>query len=65
MWKIKQIFDGDYGCEEMQPGDKVKVTVYLENEAGEEKSIRVEDDWLMEQGIDVGDIWSCVIGGGQ
>lgn len=65
MWKIKQIFDGDYGCEEMQPGDKVKVTVYLENEAGEEKSIRVEDDWLMEQGLDVGDIWPCVIGGGQ
>lgn len=57
MWKIKQIFDGDYGCEEMQPGDKVKVIVYLENEAGEEKSIRVEDDWLTEQGLDVGAVW--------
>jgi len=24
MWKIKQIFDGDYGCEELQPGQKPK-----------------------------------------
>ena len=23
MWKIKQIFDGDYGCEELQPGQKL------------------------------------------
>lgn len=58
MWKIKQIFDGDYGCEEMQPGDKRKVTVYLENENGEEQSVRVEDDWLVEQGLDVGSIWT-------
>lgn len=26
MWKIKQIFDGDYGCEELQPGQKPKVS---------------------------------------
>ena len=22
MWKLKQIFDGEYGCEERQPGEK-------------------------------------------
>ena len=24
MWKIKQIFDGDFGCEELKPGDEPK-----------------------------------------
>ena len=31
MWKIKQIFDGDFGCEELAPGEKPKVSVTLEN----------------------------------
>jgi hypothetical protein len=22
MWKIKQFFDGDFGCEELAPGEK-------------------------------------------
>ena len=22
MWKIKQIFDGEFGCEELAPGEK-------------------------------------------
>jgi len=25
MWKLKQIFDGEYGCEERQPGEKENV----------------------------------------
>jgi hypothetical protein len=32
--KIKQIFDGDYGCEELQPGQKPKVSVALVDDAG-------------------------------
>lgn len=32
--KIKQIFDGDYGCEELQPGQKPKVSVTLVDDAG-------------------------------
>lgn len=32
--KIKQIFDGDYGCEELQPGQKSKVSVTLVDDAG-------------------------------
>ncbi|MDY3274337.1 MAG: hypothetical protein SOX33_00810 [Agathobacter sp.] len=57
MWKIKQIFDGEFGCEELAPGEKPKVSVTLENEAGEEKYVSVEDEWLLENGFDVGSIW--------
>ena len=27
-WEIKHIFDGDYGCEELQPGEKAKVRLH-------------------------------------
>ena len=57
MWKIKQIFDGEFGCEELAPGEKPKVSVTLENEAGEEKYVSVEDEWLLENRLDVGSIW--------
>ena len=57
MWKIKQIFDGEFGWEELAPGEKPKVSVTLVNEAGEEKYVSVEDEWLLENGLDVGSIW--------
>ena len=57
MWKIKQIFDGEFGCEELAPGEKPKVSVTLVNEAGEEKYVSVEDEWLLENGLDVGSTW--------
>ena len=57
MWKIKQIFDGEFGCEELAPGEKPKVSVTLVNETGEEKYVSVEDEWLLENGLDVGSIW--------
>ena len=37
MWKIKQIFDGDYGCEELAEGQSPKVSVTLVNESGQKK----------------------------
>ena len=55
--KIKQIFDGDYGCEELQLGQKPKVSVTLVDDAGNEKFVAVEDDWLTENGLDVGSVW--------
>ena len=58
MWKIIQIFDGDYGCEELVPGAKPKVSVTLENERGEQKYISVEDEWLVENHLDIGSEWS-------
>ena len=55
--KIKQIFDGDYGCEELQLGQKPKVSVTLVDDAGNEMFLSVEDDWLTENGLDVGSEW--------
>ena len=46
MWKLKQIFDGEYGCEERQPGEKEKCLVILANEEGEEKTFEANEDWL-------------------
>ena len=57
MWKIKQIFDGDFGCEELAPGEKPKVSVTLENQEGQTKLVSVEDAWLTENNLDVGDVW--------
>ena len=57
MWKIKQIFDGDFGCEELAPGERPKVSVTLENEEGQTKSVSVEDAWLIDRGLNIGDVW--------
>jgi hypothetical protein len=58
MWIIKHIFDGDYGCEEIEEGSKPKVSVTLENESGKLRYETVEDDWLVEKGLDVGSVWT-------
>lgn len=52
-----QIFDGDYGCKELVPGAKPKVSVMLENERSEQKYVSVEDDWLVENDLDIGSEW--------
>ena len=57
-WKIRQIFDGDYGCEERLPGQGPKVSVTLVDEAGVEKYVSVEDNWLTERGLTEGSLWS-------
>ncbi len=38
MWIFKHIFDGDYGYEELAPGERSKVLVTIANDAGEEES---------------------------
>jgi hypothetical protein len=58
MWRIKHIFDGDYGCEEAEAGSKIKVSVALENESGKLRYENVEDAWLTEKGLDVGSVWT-------
>jgi hypothetical protein len=58
MWRIKHIFDGDYGCEERSDNDEPKVTVTLENEKGEQRLESVEDKWLIDNGLDVGSVWN-------
>lgn len=57
MWKIIQIFDGEYGCEDLVLGAKPKVSVTLENEVGEQKYVSVEDEWLIENHLDEGSTW--------
>lgn len=57
MWKIVHIFDGEYGCEESTTGAKPRVSVTIENEAGERRYELVEDEWLIENQLDVGDSW--------
>ena len=57
-WKIRQIFDGDYGCEERLPGQGAKVSVTLVDESGVEKYVSVEDNWLTERGLTEGSLWS-------
>ncbi len=58
MWKIKQITEADFGCEERLPGEKLKCLVILENENGETRRLEVEDEWLTEQGLDEGSTWN-------
>ncbi len=60
MWTIKHIFDGDYGCEELVPGERPKVLVTIVNDLGEEKSLSVEDAWLVEHNLDVGSDWPLI-----
>ena len=57
MWKIRHIFDGDYGCEELPAGQQPKVSVTLVSENGEEMCLSVEDCWLTERGLEEGDFW--------
>ena len=57
MWIIKHIFDGDYGCEAIMPGQKPKVSVTLVTEDGSERYVSVEDEWLIDNRLDEGDIW--------
>ncbi len=57
MWKIRHIFDGEYGCEALLPGEKPKVSVTLVSEEGAEKILLVEDEWLVKNKLDVGSVW--------
>ena len=56
-WTVKRIQEDDYGCEERLEDAKVKVLVTLVNENGQERLIRIEDEWLYANGIDEGDKW--------
>ena len=57
MWKIKQIFDGDFGCEELMPGEEPKLSITLISDDGKEKYVSATDKWLRESGLDVGSVW--------
>ena len=52
MWRIKQIFDGEYGCEERPDEEKARCVVTLENERGERRELSVYNDWLKEKHLE-------------
>ena len=56
-WIVKRIQEDDFGCEERPDDAKVKVLVTLGDENGQERQIRVEDEWLYAKGIDEGSCW--------
>ncbi len=56
MWKILNIFDGDYGCEELKEGESPKVTVTLEDENGNRRFLSVKDSFLYEKKLDEGSV---------
>ena len=56
MWKIVQIFDGDYGCEETCQREQY-VSVTIENENKETKIESVPDAWLRKNNLDIGSVW--------
>ena len=41
MWKIKHIFDGNYGCEEASEEQSGELSLTLINENGEERYVSV------------------------
>ena len=55
MWRIKQIFDGEYGCEESNEVSRVSLT--LQDETGNKKYAWADDSWLRRKGLDEGTIW--------
>lgn len=58
MWRIKHIFDGNYGCEDdTYDKGEAMVSVTLINDEGEEKYESVADSWLTGNGLDVGSEW--------
>ena len=57
MWKIKHIFDGNYGCEEASEEQTGELSLTLINENGEERYVSVTDAWMTEKGLDEGNIW--------
>ena len=61
MWKVTKILEGDYGCEELMPGESRKAVVYLKSEADEEKQLLIDDDWLYDNDVVEGVVWKWPI----
>ena len=57
MWKIIDIAEADYGCEERMPGEPLMVLVCVEAEDGRQCQFEVAENWIISQDLDVGDEW--------
>ena len=54
-YKILEIYEADFGCEERPEGQETMVQVKLQSEEGEIQSLLVPDRSLYELGVDEGD----------
>lgn len=57
MWKISAIYEDDFGCEERQPGERLKCLVELTDETGEKRTVKAYDEYLSWNKLDVGSFW--------
>lgn len=57
MFTVSRIYDDDYGCEERMPNATKMAIVYLKDENGNEKELKVPDEFLVQNGIEEGSIW--------
>ena len=53
-YKVKDIYDEDYGCEGVPEDSEPMCMVLLVNENGEEKWEKMSDSYLRENSIDTG-----------
>ncbi len=56
MFTVSRIFDDDYGCEERDFGEAGMAIVILKDKFGEEREIKVADDFLIQNGIEEGSV---------
>ena len=57
MLTVSKIYDDDYGCEERMSNSPKMAIVYLKDEDGNEKELKVLVDFLAENGIVEGSVW--------
>lgn len=53
-YTVKNIYEADFGCEERNDTDSLKVMVYLESQCGELVKLEQDDSYLLEKKIDEG-----------
>lgn len=57
VWRVKEIAEADFGCEERMPGEPLMVLVTIECEDGRAEQLEVADSWLVIHNINEGDEW--------
>lgn len=56
MYRVRHIYEEDFGCEGRPQGYKPMAEVVLLDEKEQEKTIRQEDAWLYKKNIREGDL---------
>lgn len=54
-YKILDIIEWDYGCEGIPDGEEPMCSVVVRDENDEEKTLKLTDAFLTENGLNVGD----------